>query len=66
MQDINAPDIKPKCLAMLDEAARIDPSGVISRRSKSVVLTGVYPQEALFGSVMVCGEIIDPIFESEV
>jgi len=73
MKEINASEFKAKCLAILDEVARTGQPVTILKRGKpvarlvpSVVQTGAYPQEGLFGSVTICGDIMEPVFEPDV
>ena len=73
MRAINASEFKAKCLAILDEVAKTGQSVTILKRGKPVArvvppvaTTGRYPQEAILGSVEICGDVIEPVFDPEV
>jgi prevent-host-death family protein len=68
---INASEFKAKCLSLIDEVALTGRPLTITKRGKIVAqlvpppasLTG-YPQDSLFGTVTVTGDILEPVIES--
>ncbi len=72
MQEINASDFKARCLAILDEVNRTGQPVTILKRGKPVAQlmpptrpAEQYPQQALFGSVKILGDIIEPVLAPE-
>ncbi|MFA5509233.1 MAG: type II toxin-antitoxin system prevent-host-death family antitoxin [Vulcanimicrobiota bacterium] len=69
---INASDFKAKCLALLDEVALTGRPLTIMKRGKVVAQLvpappeiGGYPQDSLFGTVHVVGNILEPVLAPE-
>jgi len=72
MQEINASDFKARCLAILDEVNRTGQPVTILKRGKPVAQlvppaqpAGQYPQQTLFGSVRILGDIVEPVLAPE-
>jgi prevent-host-death family protein len=72
MRSINASEFKAKCLAILDEVEETGESVTILKRGRPVARLlppvasrGVYPQQALLGSVEILGDILDPVLPEE-
>ena len=72
MQEINASDFKARCLAILDEVNRTGQPVTILKRGKPVAQlvppaqpAGLYPQQTLFGSVRILGDIVEPVLAPE-
>jgi len=72
MRTIRATDFKAKCLAILDEVERTGEPVTILKRGRVVArllppvpAEGRYPQHALFGTVRVVGDVIDPVLPAE-
>lgn len=68
MRSIRASEFKAKCLAILDEVERTGETVTILKRGRPVARLlppipeeGRYPQHALFGTVRVLGDILDPV-----
>ena len=66
--EINASEFKAKCLALLDEVGRTGETITILKRGKPVaqlvppVLSKhKYAQDALLGTVEICGDIMEPV-----
>ena len=73
MKEINASEFKAKCLSLLDEVARTGQGITILKHGKPVaqVLPAVprekgYPQDTLKGTVEILGDVISPVFPSQV
>jgi len=72
MRTIRASEFKAKCLAILDEVERTGETVTILKRGRAVArlmppvpAEGHYPQHALFGTVRVVGDIVDPVLPAE-
>jgi len=72
MRSIRASEFKAKCLAILDEVERTGETVTILKRGRAVArllppvpAEGRYPQHALFGTVRVVGDIVDPVLPAE-
>jgi len=68
MRAVNASDFKAKCLALLDEVAQTGESLTILKHGSPVaqVVPAVpreerFPQETLFGTVEIVGDILEPV-----
>ncbi len=68
MRSIRASEFKAKCLAILDEVERTGETVTILKRGRPVArllppvpAEGRYPQHALFGTVRISGDIIEPV-----
>ncbi len=72
MKEINASEFKAKCLAILDEVVETGQAVTILKRGKPVaqLVPPVprqhrYPQDALFGTVAIHGDIVGPVLEAD-
>jgi prevent-host-death family protein len=72
MRTIRASEFKAKCLAILDEVERTGEAVTILKRGRAVArllppipAEGRYPQHALFGTVRVVGDIVEPVLPAE-
>lgn len=72
MREIRASEFKAKCLAILDEVERTGEPVTILKRGRPVarlvppaIGQNRYPQQALFGTVEILGDIIEPVFPAE-
>lgn len=72
MREINASEFKAKCLAILDEVVQTGQAVTITKRGKPVAQLvppvprqGVYPQDALFGTVKIHGDIVEPVLAAD-
>jgi prevent-host-death family protein len=72
MRTIRASEFKAKCLAILDEVERTGETVTILKRGRAVArllppvpAEGRYPQHALFGTVRVVGDIVEPVLPAE-
>ena len=72
METINASDFKAKCLSILDRVQATGERVVILKRGKPVAellpagLTEArYPQSELAGSVIVLGDIVEPVLPED-
>ena len=72
MREINASEFKAKCLAILDEVVQTGQAVTITKRGKPVAQLvppvprqGVYPQDALFGTVKIHGDIVEPVLDAD-
>jgi prevent-host-death family protein len=72
MQTIAATKFKAQCLAILDEVAATGESVTILKRGKPVAQlvpptpsTKKYPQEDLFGTVTIHGDIMEPVLPAD-
>lgn len=72
MRLIRASEFKAKCLAILDEVGRTGEPVTILKRGRPVARLvppipeeGRYPQEALFGTVKIKGDILEPVLAAE-
>ena len=70
MREIKASEFKAKCLAILDEVVQTGQAVTITKRGKPVAQLvppvprqGVYPQDALFGTVKIHGDIVEPVLD---
>jgi prevent-host-death family protein len=68
MREIRASEFKAKCLAILDEVKRTGEPVTILKRGRPVARLvplelgqGEYPQQALFGTVEILGDIVEPV-----
>ena len=68
MRAIRASEFKAKCLAILDEVERTGEPVTILKRGRPVarlvppaVGDSEYPQQALFGTVEILGDIVEPV-----
>ena len=73
MREISASEFKAKCLAILDEVGETGQIVTITKRGKPVarLVPPVprrqgYPQDALFGTVKIHGDIVEPVLEADV
>ena len=73
MRSIRASEFKAKCLAILDEVERTGEPITILKRGRPVArlippmpAEGRYPQHALFGTVKITGDVIEPVLPAEV
>lgn len=65
MGEINASEFKAKCLAILDEVTQTGQAVTILKRGKPPVpRKSGYPREALFGTVEIHGDIIEPVLDA--
>ena len=72
MMRINASDFKARCLAILDRVHETGERVVILKRGKPVaelsrvVSEGnLYPQSELEGTVIIAGDVMEPVFPEE-
>lgn len=72
MTTINASDFKARCLAILDRVYETGERVVILKRGKPVAeLSRVasegnrYPQSELEGTVIIDGDVVEPVFPEE-
>ena len=72
MTTINASDFNAQCLAILDRVNKTGERVVILKRGKPVaelsrvVSEGnLYPQSELEGTVIIAGDIVEPVFPEE-
>jgi prevent-host-death family protein len=72
MRSIRASEFKAKCLAILDEVERTGEPVTILKRGRPVARllppvpeTGRYPQHALFGTVRILGDVVEPVLPAE-
>jgi len=72
MTTISASEFKAKCLAILDEVAATGETVTILKRGKPVARLvppaaagSRYPQEELFGTVIIHGDIVGPVLPPE-
>lgn len=72
MRTIRASEFKAKCLAILDEVERTGETVTILKRGRAVArllppvpAEGRYPQHALFGTVRVVGDVVEPVLPAE-
>jgi prevent-host-death family protein len=68
MREIRASEFKAKCLAILDEVERTGEPVTILKRGRPVarlvppaVGPSKYPQHALFGTVEILGDLLEPV-----
>jgi prevent-host-death family protein len=68
MRSIRASEFKAKCLAILDEVERTGEPVTILKRGRPVARLlppvpekGRYPQHALFGTVRIVGDVVEPV-----
>lgn len=73
MKEITASEFKAKCLAILDEVIETGQAVTILKRGKPVAQLvppvprkSGYPQEALFGTVEIHGDIIEPVLDAKI
>lgn len=72
MREISASEFKTKCLAILDEVVQTGQAVTMTKRGKPVARLvppvprqDGYPQDALFGTVKIHGDIEEPVLESD-
>jgi prevent-host-death family protein len=72
MRAIRASEFKAKCLAILDEVERTGEPVTILKRGRPVARLvppvlgqSEYPQQALFGTVEILGDVIEPVLPAE-
>ena len=72
MREINASEFEAKCLAILDEVVQTVQSVTIMKRGKPVaqLVPPVprqhgCPQDALFGTVKIHGDIVKPVLDAD-
>jgi prevent-host-death family protein len=72
MRSIRASEFKAKCLAILDEVERTGEPVTILKRGRPVARLlppvpeqGRYPQDALFGTVEILGDVLEPVLPAE-
>ena len=72
MREIKASEFKAKCLAILDEVVQTGQAVTITKRGKPVAQLvppvprqGAYPQDALFGTVKIHGDIVKPVLDAD-
>ena len=72
MREIDASEFRAKCLAILDEVIQTGQAVTITKRGKPVaqLVPPVprqhgYPQDALFGTVKIHGDIVEPVLEAD-
>ena len=73
MREISVSEFKAKCLAIIDEVGETGQIVTITKRGKPVarLVPPVprqhgYPQDALFGTVKIHGDIVEPVLEADV
>lgn len=73
MREISASEFRVKCSAILDEIAQTGQVVTITKRGKPVaqLVPPVprqhgYPQDALFGTVKIHGDIVEPALEADI
>jgi prevent-host-death family protein len=68
MRSIRVSELKDKCLAILDEVERTGEPVTILKQGRAVACLvpaaaeGKYPQQSLFGTVEILGDVIEPLF----
>jgi prevent-host-death family protein len=72
MREIRASEFKAKCLAILDEVERTGEPVTILKRGRAVARLvppsmgqSRYPQQVLFGTVEILGDIVEPVLPAE-
>jgi len=72
MQKINATQFKARCMAILDEVATTGETVTILKSGRPVAQLSPpsaeaqrYPQEELFGTVTICGDIVEPVLPAD-
>lgn len=72
MREISASEFRAKCSAILDEVAQTGQVVTITKRGKPVArlvppVSRQYgrPQDALFGTVKIHGDVIEPALEAD-
>ncbi len=72
MREIKASEFKAKCLAILDEVVQTGQAVTITKRGKPVAQLvppvprqNGYPQDALFGTVKIHGDIVEPVLDTD-
>ena len=73
MQEISASEFRAKCSAILDEVVQTGQVVTITKRGKPVaqLVSPVprqdgYPQDALFGTVKIHGDIVEPTLKADI
>ena len=73
MREISASEFRAKCSAILDEVVRTGQVVTITKRGKPVAQLvppvprqNGYPQDALFGTVKIHGDIVEPALETDI
>ncbi len=72
MQTISATKFKAQCLAILDEVANTGETVTILKRGRPVaqlvppvLATARYPQEELFGTLVLHGDVVEPVLPAD-
>jgi prevent-host-death family protein len=72
MRTIRATELAARCLAILDEVERTGEPVTILKRGRPVArllppipAEGRYPQHALAGTVMILGDVVEPVLPAE-
>ncbi len=72
MTTINASDFKARCLAILDQVHETGERVVILKRGRPVAALSRataegegYPQDDLKGTVVIFGDVLEPVFPEE-
>lgn len=73
MREISASEFRAKCSAILDEVVQTGQAVTITKRGKPVAQLvppvprqNGYPQDALFGTVKIHGDIVEPVLEADI
>ena len=73
MREISASEFRAKCSAILDEVVQTGQAVTITKRGKPVARLvppvprqNGYPQDALFGTVKIHGDIVEPVLEADI
>ncbi len=73
MREISASEFRAKCSAILDEVVQTGQALTITKRGKPVaqLVPPVprqrgYPQDALFGTVKIHGDVVEPALEADI
>ncbi len=73
MREISASEFKAKCLAILDKDIQTRQAIIITKHGKPVAQLvrpvprqDGYPQDALFGTVKIHGDIVEPVLEADI
>ena len=72
MRSIEASELQANCLALLDEIERTGEPVTILKRGRPVARLlppvpkeGWYPQHALFGTMKILGDVVEPVLPAE-
>lgn len=73
MREISALEFRAKCSTILDEVVQTGQAVTITKRGKPVAQLvppvprqNGYPQDALFGTVKIHGDIVEPALETDI